>query len=248
MSNKQKIPIVGMIVPPAGTKVPPEPSAMYPDGVEFIAEGLGLERLTPDGYDAVIDKISDVSGRLKARGADAISLMGTSLSFYKGVEFNKNLVKTIEQATSLPAMTMSDAIVAAMRTLGASNIAVGTAYVETVNKRLRIYLESSGFNIGAIESMDIEKVSDILNVNDNDILQLGARAISQTPNADALLLSCGGLQTERIVAQLEAHYQIPVVTSATAGAWAAVRMIGHSGYAAGFGRLAELQLSRTKLK
>jgi arylmalonate decarboxylase len=240
MLKTQKNPIVGMIVPPAGTKVPPEPSAMYPEGVKFIAEGLGLERLTPDGYDAVIDRVGDVSQTLKGRGADAISLMGTSLSFYKGVEFNRKLVEIIKLATGLPAMTMSDAIVEALRAVGATNIAVGTAYVSSVNDRLRNFLEVSEFNIGGIESMDIENVKDILGVNDNDIMQLGDRVNSRTPDADAMFLSCGGLKTERIVSQLEARYQKPVITSATAGAWAAVRMIGLNGKTPGFGRLGEL--------
>ena len=240
MLKTQKTPIVGMIVPPFGTKVPPEPAAMYPEGVRFIAEGLGLEQLTPDGYDSVIGSIGDVSQILKARGADAISLMGTSLSFYKGVEFNGKLTEIIKLSTGLPAMTMSDAIVEALRAVGATNLAVGTAYVSSVNDRLRNFLEVSDFNIGDIESMDIENVKDILSVNDNDIMQLGERVNSRNPDADAMFLSCGGFKTERIVSQLEARYQKPVITSATAGAWAAVRMIGLSGKTSGFGRLGEL--------
>jgi len=229
-----------MIVPPAGGKVPPEPSIMYPGCVNFIAEGLGLERLTANGYDAVIDKIGTVSQTLKVRGANTISLMGTSLSFYKGVEFNRKLVEIIKLATGLPAMTMSDGIVEALRTVGASKIGVGTAYVGSVNERLRNFLEVSEFTMGAIESMDIENVENILGVNGDDILHLGERVNSRAPDADAIFLSCGGLQTVCVVSLLEAQYQKPVITSATAGAWAAVRMIGLSGKASGFGRLAEL--------
>ena len=229
-----------MIVPPAGTKVPPEPLAMYPDGFTFIAEGLGLERLTPDGYDAVIDKVGEVAKKLAGRGADVISLMGTSLSFYKGADFNRKLARKIEQATGLAAMTMSDAVVEALQAVGAKNISLGTAYVGSVNERLRTFLETSGFKVGDTESLNIEKVEDILNIRDDDILHLGERAIARTPDADALFLSCGGLQTLRVVNQLEEQYSMPVITSATAGAWAAVRLAGHRGFAAGFGRLAEL--------
>ncbi len=241
----KEIPIVGMIVPPAGTQVPPEPPAMYPSEVEFIAEGLGLDRLTPDGYDAVIDKVAEVSRRLAARGADAISLMGTSLSFYKGVEFNGELVETMERATGLPAMTMSDAIVAALKAVGARNIALATAYVETVSERLRHFLDVSGFTVSGTESLNIDSVEGILEVGDGDLMRLGERAMARSPGADALLISCGGLQTLRVTRRLEALFPQPVVTSATAGAWAAVRMVGHGGNAPGFGRLAELDATAT---
>src|SRR5215468_7499855 len=76
--------VLGMIFPPANYPVPPEAKQLYPKGITFLAEGVGLERMTPAGYDAVIDKIVPAAMKLAKQGANAISLMGTSLSFYKG--------------------------------------------------------------------------------------------------------------------------------------------------------------------
>ncbi|HWP29756.1 MAG TPA: arylmalonate decarboxylase, partial [Chloroflexota bacterium] len=111
-------PVVGLIVPPAAGAVPPEGAQLYPQGVRFIAAGLGLTRLTPEGYDAVIDRIADRARALAAQGAQALALMGTSLSFYRGYAFNEELKAALAAATGLPATTMSTAVVEALRALG----------------------------------------------------------------------------------------------------------------------------------
>ncbi len=70
MSAKTNSPIcIGMIVPPAAGLVPPEPLELFPD-IQFIASGLGLTTLSPDGYDSVIDQIADHAKQLAKRGAD----------------------------------------------------------------------------------------------------------------------------------------------------------------------------------
>ena len=53
-------PIVGLVVPNAEGNVPPEAHELYPTGVRFISDGLGLQSLSPAGYDKVIDRIAGV--------------------------------------------------------------------------------------------------------------------------------------------------------------------------------------------
>ena len=92
------LPTIGMIVPPAAGAVPPEPLELYGARARFIAEGLALKALSPEGYDAVIERVAALAVRLKSRGAEAISLMGTSLSFYRGAAFNDELIATMKAA------------------------------------------------------------------------------------------------------------------------------------------------------
>ena len=54
---------------------------MYPTGIRFINAELGLKTMTPEGYDAVIDRIGPAGEKLAAQGANAVVLMGTSLQF-----------------------------------------------------------------------------------------------------------------------------------------------------------------------
>ena len=230
------MPCVGMIVPPAAGDVPPEPPLLYP-GIDFIAEGLGLPELNPDGYDTVIDHAATLAARLKARGAEAISLMGTSLSFYRGPSGNQQVLDAMAAATGLPVTTMTDSVLSALSAVGGHRLAVATAYDDRVNLPLRAYLTGAGFEVLALEAMHLSAVADIFAVTDDDLMQLGQRAIAAAPGADSLLISCGGLRTLPVIPPLEGRFGVPVVSSATAGAWGAARLTGHSGEAKGFGRL-----------
>src|ERR1700741_5233529 len=98
-------PVLGLIAP-VETQVPPEAATLYP-GVRFINESVGLATMTPDGYDLVLDRIAPAAQSLAERGAGAIALMGTSLSFYKGAAFNRDLTRRLTQASGVPAVTMS---------------------------------------------------------------------------------------------------------------------------------------------
>jgi len=229
-------PLIGMIVPPADGAVPPEPPILYPD-LAFCARGLALPRLTPDGYDTVIGQTAQLALELKAEGATAVSLMGTSLSFYRGPTGNAQVLKAMAHATGLPVTTMTDSVLAAFRALNVTRLAVATAYTDAVNDALRAYLSNSGFDILALDALHLTEVADIHAVRDADLIALGTRAVQAAPEAEALFISCGGLRTLSVIVPLEDQLGLPVISSATAGAWGAAKLVGHNGRAAGYGQL-----------
>ncbi|HEY7068412.1 MAG TPA: aspartate/glutamate racemase family protein [Chloroflexota bacterium] len=233
-------PTIGLIVPTAAGEVPADGPKLYPEGVRFVAAGLGLQRLTPEGYDSVIDRVGALAGDLAGQGIQAIALMGTSLSFYKGHAFNEQLKATMRAATGLPATTMSTGVVEGLRALGVRRVAVGTAYIDEVNNRLRQFLRDSGFDVGAVQGLGIDMVGQARNVSEQDLVALGERVLAASPGADGILISCGGLRTLGVTVPLEAATGLPVVSSTPAAFWSAVRLVGHGGAAPGYGRLFEL--------
>jgi arylmalonate decarboxylase len=230
-------PVLGMIFPPANTPVPREARLMYPAGVEFLALGVGLERMTPEGYDKVVDRIVPAARKLASDGANAVAVMGTSLTFYKGAAFNQQLKESITKATGLPSTTMSTAIVEGLKAVGGHRLAVATAYNEEVNRRLRTFLGESGFETLAIKGMGIERFEDRGPVTQDELMKFSAGVWEAAPKADAILISCGALKTLEILAPLEQHCNVPVVSSLPHALWAGVRLLGLSGRAPGYGIL-----------
>ena len=94
-------PVLGLIYPPANYPVPPEARQLYPSGIQFLSEGVGLERMTADEYDRVIVRVIPAAQKLAKAGATAISVMGTSLTFYKGAAFNQELIDAVTKAVVL---------------------------------------------------------------------------------------------------------------------------------------------------
>src|SRR5277367_5462996 len=230
-------PVLGMIFPPANTPVPPEAHLMYPSGVRFLATGVGLERMTPEVYDRVVGRIVPAAQKLAADGANAIAVMGTSLTFYKGAAFNQRLQDSVANATRLPATTMSTAIVEGLKAVGGHRLAVATAYNEDVSQRLRVFLEESGFEVLVVKGMGIERFEDRPPVTSEELLNFSAGVWQSAPRADALLVSCGALKTLELLAPLEERCKVPVVSSLPHALWAGVRLLGFSGRAPGYGSL-----------
>jgi arylmalonate decarboxylase len=228
---------LGLLIPPTGGTLPGEAAAMFNDELDYLIETLGLESMTPDGYEAVLDRIAPQAEKLAARGAEAILLMGTSLSFYKGQAFNARLTDSLVAATGLPAMTMSTAVIEGLKRVGGSTLAVATAYNDDVNERLRVFLVENGFVVQTVQGLAIEAINDLDAVTPQQLIEFGSSVAAAAPGADTLLVSCGGLPTLEILAPLEAGTGMPAVSSTPHALQAGAKLLGLDGRMPGYGQL-----------
>jgi arylmalonate decarboxylase len=227
---------IGLVVPFATDMVPDEGLQMYPD-VRFIPRGVGVRSLTPAGYDAAVDGIVPAAEYLAGRNVDAIMVIGTSLTFYRGPDFHAALMDRLKAATGLPVSTMSQAVVDGLTSVGARRIAVATAYAEEVNSRLQTFLAAHGFKVLALQGFGLFGFGEASRKSEQDIIALGGSVCAAAPEAEGLLISCGGLRTLGVAEPLEQRHGVPVVSSTQAAFWAAMRLIGDGGHLAGYGRL-----------
>ena len=226
-------PALGMIFPPANYPVPPEARLLYPKGVTFLAEGLAFNGMTLESYDEAVPRIVPTALKLKERGATAISIMGTSLTFYKGAAFNQELIDRVHQATGLPTTSMSTGIVDGLKVAGAKSVAVATAYTDIVNATLERFLKESGFEVATIKGLNLIRATNA--VTQEQLFDFSAGVIATVPKADTLLVSCGGLKTIDLLVPLEAKCKVPVVSSTPHALMNAVRLVGLSPRALGYG-------------
>jgi arylmalonate decarboxylase len=229
---------IGLITPQSTDRVPTEAGQMYP-GINFIPKGVGVKALTPEGYDSAWDAIIPSAEALAQRNRlDAIMVLGTSLTFYRGFEAHEELLERLRRI-GVPAGTMSSAVVDGLRAVGAKKIAVSTAYAEVVNQRLRDFLTDSGFEVEALEGFGLERFGAAREKSEDDIIALAGRVHANAKGAQGMLISCGGLQTLRVGKTIEDKYGLPVVSSTPAAFWAAMRLVGKSGKLPGYGKLFE---------
>lgn len=229
---------IGLVVPFAEDKVPDEGFQMYPK-MRFVPRGVGVRSLTPEGYSAAFDAILPAAEGLAAKGVDAIMVIGTSLTFYRGPDAHDRLLEKLRETTGLPVSTMSQAIVDGLREVGAKRVAVTTAYTDVVNQRLKELIAAAGIETLSLECFNILEFGGPGKKSEADIIALSEKAVAQAGDADGLLISCGGLRTLGVAKPLEERCGIPVVSSTPAAFWAAMRLVGESGHVAGRGRLLE---------
>lgn len=229
---------LGLIFP-VPRSVPPEANSMYPSGLRYEVANVGLTRMTPEGYDEVLDRIAPAAAQLAQRGAEAIALLGTSLSFYQGAAFNRSLTERIARASGRPAVTMSTAVVEGLRAVGGRRLAVATAYNDEVNGRLRTFLGEEGFEVLVVRGLGIEKVEEVDAVTQEQLIDFSVSVFKSAPACDAMLISCGGLRTLELLEPVERRCGVPAVSSLPHALRAGVRLLGLSGRAPGYGKLLE---------
>jgi arylmalonate decarboxylase len=227
---------IGLVVPFARDELPIECPLMYPH-VRFIPRGVGVRALTPEGYDPAWEGILPAADYLARQKVDAIMVIGTSLTFYRGPQAHARLLEELRARTGLPVSTMSQAILDGLREVGGRRVAVATAYSEVVNRRLRELLEAADIDVRSLECFDLLEFGGPSKKSEADIIELSGHAVAKAGNAEAILISCGGLRTLGVAEPLEARHSIPVVSSATAALWAAMRLVGESGNIPGHGQL-----------
>src|SRR5262245_64372073 len=96
-------PTLGLIFPPLDYPIPPDAKLLYPAGVNFIGNGVGLSGgMTIEGYDEAIPRVLPRAVDLAKEGANVISVFGSSLTFYKGAKFHEDLISQVAKATARP--------------------------------------------------------------------------------------------------------------------------------------------------
>ncbi|AOF84268.1 arylmalonate decarboxylase [Hydrogenophaga sp. RAC07] len=234
------VPCIGLIVPPGAGQVPDDAALLYGDRIRFVARGLGIGSISPSGFEPVMHRILDLGRMLRDEGAQAISLMGTSISFYRGAALTEELRASLERATGLPCTTMSHAVVSSLRALGVQRVAVATSYIDALNERLVDYLTCEGFEVTAVRGLGLTGVREVNEVGADDLMALSESVVELDTTAQGVFISCGGLQTHGVIEPLEARLGRPVTASSPAGFWDVVRLAGLDPSARGYGRLFRL--------
>ena len=229
-------PVIGLIFPPLDYPIPPDAKALFPSGVQFISNGVGLPGgMTYEGYEEAIPRVLPRAADLAREGADLISVFGSSLTFYRGAQFNKDLTDQVTKLTGRPATTQSNGLVDGLKHVNAKRVSLATAYTDEVTGRLKVFLEEHGFQVVSAKGLGFARIPEGA-ATEPILHELGVAAFAASDGkADALVMSCGALRTLSVIAPLEGDIRVPVVSSTPHGLWHCARMLGVPARIDGYG-------------
>lgn len=230
---------IGLAVLDIDICIEPDLRRVLPEGVEIHTARVAYpHEVTPEalavatrGLDRAVKSLLPIQPR-------CVVWACTSGSFFDGKRGNDALLCQLAAAAGeVPVATASSALVAAMQALAIKRPAVGTPYSPEINHRLFGFLKQSGFDPFPVAGYFDRLVDDMTlqAVDDEEVAEF-ARNIDR-PDADAVVISCTGLPTARIVAPLERELGKPVVTSNLAILWQALKLGGIAAIPAGAGSL-----------
>jgi maleate isomerase len=184
----------------------------------------------------MVDDLTRATALLLPGGRiDVVAFSCTSGTVAGGVDAVARAIRAAKPGVAFT--TPITAAVAAFRRLGARRVAVLTPYVDEVNDAIRHFLTAAGVEVVEFGSFHLRTEQEIASVPPEAIVSAG-RSIA-VPGADALFVSCTGLQAHTAIPALEAATGRPVVTSNQAQVWEALSLLGYARPVLGYGRLLE---------
>ncbi len=166
---------------------------------------------------------------------DVVAFSCTSGTVACGVDAIGRAIRSAKPG--VPFTTPITAAVAAFRRVGTRRIAVLTPYVDEVNEAIHAFLTAAGLEVVEFGSFHLRTEPEIARVPPDAIVAAG-RSVC-VPGAEALFISCTGLQGHAAIARLEALTGRLVVTSNQAQVWEALSLLDYGLPLRGYGRLLE---------
>ena len=163
---------------------------------------------------------------------DVICYGCTGGGILQGPGRDREICEEITAKTGIPGTTTIASSVAALRMVGAKRISVASPYYPWLNAKLRAYLESSGFEVCALEGMNTREHAA---VTPEQVRALAVRV--DRPEAQAIFISCTNFRTLEIIEPLGQQLGKPVVTSNSASAWEMLRVLKDGRVIPGGGQL-----------
>jgi maleate isomerase len=127
--------------------------------------------------------------------------------------------------------------VEALRSLSIKKVVVATPHEDSLNQRMKAFLEASGFQVLKIEGYGVRKNADLTDMDIHAAYRIAKRLYEQAPQADGIFVPCPRWPTITDVDLLEREIGKPVITSCQAYIWHALKMARVKESVGGFGRL-----------
>lgn len=231
---------LGLLVPACNVTVEPEMYKMAPQGVTLHSERLFISRQIPAPLEGLEQLAQDVP-----RAAQMLAVIEPKLkviafgcnsgSFYKGIEFENDLVRSIEAASGVPSISPSGAAIQALKELGLNKLCMISPYTDWQHERGREFLVSNGFEVVASKGLGVP-------IMEHDELPPEAArdlaiATCRSVDCDGVYSCCTAFRTIEILEEVERELGKPMVSANQATMWLMLKRVGVKGPISGFGAL-----------
>jgi maleate cis-trans isomerase len=234
---------LGFLVPPGNPTVETEMIAMAPEGVSVHFHRM-VARGTPGSLvgqternRSMVENIDNGIELLALVKPKIIVVAHTATSYHLGRRGEVELLDRLEKTTGRRVVTAFGSVVHALEHLGIRKLALGTPYSAAVTLQGKAHLEAHGFEVVRFDNL---KGFD----NIYDTIAEHAYALARSvdaEDAEAVFLSGTGMPTVSVLEALEQDLGKPVISSASAMMWHALRLAGVGRPVAGYGRLLTLR-------
>jgi maleate cis-trans isomerase len=233
---------LGFLVPPGNPTVETEMIALAPAGVSVHFHRLTARGATGslEGQDErnrmMVDNIDASIGLLAMVGPDVIVIAHTATSYSLGREREADLLAQLQSTAGCRVVTAFGSVLQALQRLNIRRISLGTPYSPETTRQGKAHLEAHGIEV--VNFANLEDVKNIYDETAERAYRLARRV--DRDDAEGVFLSGTGMPTLTVLQLLEHDLGKPVISSASAMMWHALRTAGVAQPITGYGRLLTL--------
>jgi maleate isomerase len=229
---------IGLIYMAPSEVMEPEFYAMSPEGVVTLTTRIHFTTMTAQTIRDMLtsDELEHCTQLLALADCGVILFGGTSCSFLGGPEWEKGLLKRMEEMSGgIPVINTAQSSVHALRAVGAKNIVFATPYTSDINQAGVNYFTQQGFNVVREKGLGITEERELAAVSLGDVYRLVRE--TDSPDADTVFISCTAMRTIPIIDVLETDLKKPVISAIQASMWYALQVLGIHDFVPGTGSL-----------
>jgi maleate cis-trans isomerase len=230
---------LGFLLPPGNPTVEPEMIALGPEGVSVHFHRMAAYGApgSLEGQDertrTMIDNIDGSIDLLASVEPDVIVVAHTATSYYLGRKGEADLLARLERSTGKRVVTAFGSVLQALEQLDVRRLALGTPYSAETTLQGKTHLEANG-----LEVVNFANLQGVTNIYDETAERAyGLARLVDRADAEAVFLSGTGMPTLPVLEMLEQDLGKPVISSASAMMWHALRLAGVRQPISGYGRL-----------
>jgi maleate isomerase len=230
---------IGHVAPSRGDTLVYEFYKMMPDSFMLLNSTGTIRQLVDADFERQLQRIEEAAQDLVENKCDAIIIGGSPLFTKLGFGSDLEMGNRLTAKFGVPVAAGITGEIEALRSLDINKLVVATPHEDSLNERMKRFLEASGFDVLKIEGYGVRRNADLTDMDVHAAYKIAKRLYEKAPSADGVFVPCPRWPTITDVELLEREIGKPVVTSCQAYIWHAVRLAKVKERIAGFGRLME---------
>jgi len=230
---------IGHVAPSRGDTLVYEFYQMLPAGFMILNSTGTIRQLVDADIERQMQRIEEAAADLVDNKCDSVIIGGSPLFTKLGYGSDTEMGKRLSDKFGVPVSPGITGEIEALKSLGIKKLVVATPHEDTLNDRMKAFLEASGFKVLKIQGYGVRKNADLTDMDEHAAYKIAKRLYAKDRSADGVFIPCPRWPTITDVAQLEGEIGKPVITSSLACCWYAMKLIDIKESVKGFGRLME---------
>jgi maleate cis-trans isomerase len=228
---------IGHVAPSRGDTLVYEFYRMLPEGFMILNSTGTIRQLVDTDFERQLQRIEEAAADLVENRCDSIIIGGSPLFTKLGHGSDLEMSRKLTARFGVPVSPGITGEIAALKSLGLNKLVVATPHEDTLNERMKTFLEASGFRVLKIRGYGVRKNADLTDMDEHAAYKIAKRLYEEAPEADGVFVPCPRWPTIGDVALLESEIGKPVVTSCQAYIWHGLKLAKIKQQVSGFGRL-----------